>query len=156
MRQELLERLHAMGYELPAVAKAVGMYVPAVRCGYMVMTSGQLPIRDGKLLYTGKVGKDLSIEQAQEAARIAALNALAAAGQAAGGFERLRRVFRLAVFVNSAEGFTDQAQVANGPSQLIKDLLGEQEGEHARVAVGVAELPLNAAVEVELWACCAV
>ena len=153
MAEDLQAKLQAMGYPLSEPAKAVGSYVPALRCGNLVLVSGQLPIRDGKLVYTGKVGQEVSLEDAQEACRLAVLNALAAAGQAAGSVDRLGRICRLAVFVNSAAGFTDQAKVANGASELLEAVFGEA-GRHVRVAVGVAELPLNAAVELELWAEC--
>ncbi len=106
-------------------------------------------MKDGRLTCTGKVGRGVSLEQAAAAAAIAVINALAAAASIAGGLERIKRIVRLAVFVNSASGFTDQAKVANGASDLLAGIFGEQ-GKHVRAAVGVAELPLNAAVELEL------
>lgn len=151
--QQVADRLKAMGCSLPEVARAVGSYVPAVRTGSLVFVSGQLPSRDGKVQYTGKLGRDLSIESAQEAARLCVLNALAAAAQAAGGIENLSRIVRLGVFVNSTADFTDQAKVANGASDLLRSVFGEA-GLHARAAVGVAALPLNAAVEIEMLAEC--
>lgn len=151
--QQLVDRLKEMGYSLPEVAKAVGSYVPAIRSGTMIYVSGQLPMREGKVQVTGRLGQDVSLETAQEAARICALNGLAAAAQAAGGIEKIARVVRLGVFVNSTPDFTEQAKVANGASDLLQTLLGEA-GRHARAAVGVAALPLNAAVEIELWAEC--
>lgn len=151
--QQVADRLKTMGYSLPEVARAVGSYVPAVRTGSLVFVSGQLPSRDGKVQYIGKLGRDLSIESAQEAARLCVLNALAAAAQAAGGVENLSRIVRLGVFVNSTADFTDQAKVANGASDLLRSVFGEA-GLHARAAVGVAALPLNAAVEIEMLAEC--
>ncbi len=151
--QQVTDKLKAMGYSLPDVPQAVGSYVPALRSGSMVYVSGQLPVRDGKVQVTGKLGRDVSLEAAQEAARIAALNGLAAAGQAAGGIDNIARIVRLAVFVNSMPGFADQAKVANGASDLLQAVFGEA-GRHVRVAVGVAALPLDAAVEIELWAEC--
>jgi enamine deaminase RidA (YjgF/YER057c/UK114 family) len=152
-KKELTEKLAGMGLTLPEVAKAVGSYVPAVRSGSLVFVSGQLPSRDGKLRYTGMLGDNVTIEGGQQAAKLCALNALAALADAAGGIENITRIVRLAVFVSSTPGFTDQPKVANGASDLMQALFGES-GRHARVAVGVSALPLDAAVEVELWAEC--
>ena len=143
------ERLTALEMSLPAVATPVGSYLPAVRSGYHVITSGQLPLQQGQLVCAGKLGKDVPVEHAKAAAGLAVLNAVAAAAQAAGGIDRIVRVVRLCVYVNSAPGFTDQPQVANGASDLLVGIFAEA-GRHARSAVGVAELPLNAAVELEL------
>lgn len=145
------ERLAELKLTLPKVAAPVGSYVPAVRSGRYVFTSGQLPIRDGNVVHTGKVPGDVSVEEATEGAAMAILNAVAAAAQAAGGLERINRIIRVAVFVNSSPGFTDQPKVANGASDLLVKIFGDT-SRHARAAVGVAELPLNAAVEVELVA----
>jgi enamine deaminase RidA (YjgF/YER057c/UK114 family) len=153
-QQTVLGKLKAMGLSLPEVAAAVGSYVPAVRSGSIVFVSGQLPSRAGKLQYTGTLGRNCTVEGGQQAARLCALNALAAAAQAAGGMENIARILRLAVFVNSTADFTEQAKVANGASELMQALFGES-GRHARLAVGVASLPLDAAVEVELWVECA-
>ncbi len=143
------ERLQELKLALPAVAKPVGSYVPAIRSGTMVYTSGQLPIRDGKVIYTGKVPGDVSVEDATDGAAIAVLNALAAAAEQVGGVDHIDRVIRVAVFVNSSPGFTGQPKVANGASDMLAEIFGDA-GRHARAAVGAAELPLNAAVEVEL------
>lgn len=143
------QQLARMKIDLPTVAAPVGSYVPAIRVGSQVLTSGQLPMQAGSLVCTGKVGTDVTVEQAAEAAKVAVLNGLAAAAQAAGGIDRIARVIRLAVFVNSAPGFTDQPKVANGASDFLADVFGES-GRHVRAAVGVAELPLDAAVELEL------
>jgi enamine deaminase RidA (YjgF/YER057c/UK114 family) len=145
------ERLAELKLTLPKVAVPVGSYVPAVCSGQYVFTSGQLPIRDGNVVYTGKVPGDVSVQNATEGAAIAILNAVAAAAQAAGGLEKISRILRVAVFVNSSPGFTDQPKVANGASDLLVKIFGDT-SRHARAAVGVAELPLNAAVEVELVA----
>ncbi len=144
-------KLQALGLTLPPVPAPVASYIPGTRVGNLVLCSGQLPMSDGKLIATGKVGADLSLDQAQRAARQCGLNALAVAAQVAGGIDRLARIVRLAVFVNSAPGFTDQPKVANGASDLMVEIFGEA-GRHVRAAVGVNELPLNAAVEVELQA----
>ena len=145
------ERLAELKIELPAVAAPVGSYVPALCSGRLIMTSGQLPFRGGKLLYTGKVPDDVSVEEAADGAAIAALNALAAAAQAAGGIDHIGRIVRVSVYINSGTGFTDQPKVANGASDLFVRIFGDA-GRHVRAAVGVAELPLNAAVELELMA----
>ena len=143
------EKLKAMGIQLPPTPKPVGSYVPAVRTGPLVYTSGQLPIREGALTCTGKVPSEVPLERAQAAAKQACLNALAAVCSAAGSLDAVARVVRLNVFVNSAEGFTDQAKVANGASELLTEVFGDA-GRHTRCAVGAAELPLNAPVELDL------
>jgi enamine deaminase RidA (YjgF/YER057c/UK114 family) len=145
------ERLAELGLTLPPVTAPVAAYVPAVRTGTFVYVSGQLPVVDGKLPATGKVGDEVSAEDAAAMARTCALNALAAAASAAGGLERIRRIVKITGFVASAPGFAGQPQVINGASELFIAVFGEQ-GKHARSAVGVAELPLNAPVEVELIA----
>ena len=145
------ERLAALGLTLPPVAAPVAAYVPAVRTGTYVYTSGQLPTVDGKLPAVGKVGDEVSVQDAAGMARTCALNALAAAASAAGGLEAIRRIVKVTGFVASAPGFGGQAQVINGASELLIEVFGE-DGKHSRSAIGVAELPLNAPVEVELIA----
>ena len=144
-------RLAALGLTLPPVAAPVAAYVPAVRTGRYVYTSGQLPTVDGKLPAAGKVGDEVSAQDAAGMARTCALNALAAAASAVGGLEAIRRIVKVTGFVASAPGFSGQPQVVNGASELLIEVFGE-DGRHARSAVGVAELPLNAPVEVELIA----
>jgi enamine deaminase RidA (YjgF/YER057c/UK114 family) len=122
--------------------------VPAVRTGNLVFVAGQLPMRDGKLVYQGKVGEDVDMEQAQDAARICFLNALAALASVGVSPERVTRVIRLGGFVQCTDGFADQPRVINGASDLCRELFGEV-GAHARAAVGVNALPLNAPVEIE-------
>lgn len=143
------ERLSELGLELPAVAAPVGSYVPAKRSGSHVLTSGQLPFRDGAVVYTGKVPGDVSVEDAAKGAEIAALNAIAAAASVIGGIDAIKQVVRVAVYVNSSAGFTAQPKVANGASDLFVKIFGDA-GKHARAAIGVAELPLNAALELDL------
>ncbi|MCK6457917.1 MAG: RidA family protein [Phycisphaerae bacterium] len=145
------QRLQSLGLSLPPVTKPIGSYVPGTRVGTLVMCSGQLPIKDGQLLAAGKVGRDVTLEVAQAAARRAALNALAVLAEAAGSIDRIARIVRLAVFVNSAAGFFDQPKVANGASDLMVEVFGDG-GRHVRAAVGAAELPMNACVEVEVMA----
>jgi enamine deaminase RidA (YjgF/YER057c/UK114 family) len=145
------ERLAALGLTLPPVTVPVAAYVPAVRTGAYVYVSGQLPVVDGELPATGKVGAEVSAEDAAGMARTCALNALAAAAQAAGGLAAIRRIVKVVGFVACAPGFSGQPQVINGASELLIAVFGD-EGRHARSAVGVAELPLNTPVEVELIA----
>lgn len=142
-------RLHELGLQLPPPPAPVAAYVPAVRCGDLVFTSGQIPLRDGRVAYAGKVGSALTPEQGYEAARLCALNALAVLRAALGGLDRVAQVVKVTGFVNSAPGFTGQPQVVNGASELLLAVFGEA-GRHARSAVGVSELPLDSAVEVEL------
>ncbi len=142
------DRLVELGVTLPAVAVPVAAYVPAVRTGDLVYTSGQLPTVDGELVATGRVGAEVSTQDAAAAARTCVLNALAAV-DAVVGLGAVRRVVKLVGFVASAPGFTDQPVVVNGASELLGAIFGEA-GEHARSAVGVAELPKGAPVEVEL------
>jgi enamine deaminase RidA (YjgF/YER057c/UK114 family) len=144
-------RLAALGITLPKVTPPLAAYVPAVRTGDYVYTSGQLPIVDGQLLATGKVGAEVGAVEAQALARTCALNALAAAASVAGGLASIRRIVKVTGFVASAPDFTGQAQVVNGASELLLEVLGEA-GRHARSAVGMAVLPLNAPVEIELIA----
>lgn len=141
-------RLAELGLTLPPVAAPLAAYVPAVRSGAQVFTSGQLPFVDGVLAATGKVGAQVSAEQGKELARTCALNALAAV-HALVGIDSVVRVVKVVGFVASAEGFTGQPGVVNGASELLGEVFGEA-GVHARSAVGVAELPLGAPVEVEL------
>ncbi|WP_433267445.1 RidA family protein [Actinosynnema sp. CS-041913] len=141
-------RLAELGVELPPVAAPVAAYVPAVRAGNLVYTSGQLPFVSGSLAATGKVGGDVSPEEAQAHARTCALNALAAIHDLV-GVDAIVRVVKLTGYVASAEGFTGQPAVVNGASELLGEVFGDA-GRHARAAVGVAELPLGAPVEVDL------
>jgi enamine deaminase RidA (YjgF/YER057c/UK114 family) len=145
------ERLAALGLTLPVVAPPGGSYVPALRTGPYVYTAGQLPFVDGKLPTTGKVGAEVSVEEARDLARLCALNALAAAAQAAGGLSAITRIVKVVGFVASAPTFTAQPQVINGASDLLTEVFGDA-GQHARSAVGVAVLPLDTPVEVELIA----
>lgn len=141
-------RLRELGYELPGVAKPLASYVPAVRVGDQVWTSGQLPLVEGALPLTGKVGAEMTTEQAQEQARIAALNALAAI-DAEVGLDNVSRVLKIVGFVASDPGYEEQPVVINGASDFIGEVFGDA-GKHARSAVGVAALPKNAPVEIEL------
>jgi enamine deaminase RidA (YjgF/YER057c/UK114 family) len=141
-------RLAELGIELPMVAKPLAAYVPAVRTGNLVYTAGQLPLVSGKLTVTGKVGTDVTPEVANTLARVCALNALAAI-DALVGIDSITRVVKVVGFVASAPGFTGQPGVINGASELFAEVFGDA-GAHARSAVGVAELPLDTPVEVEV------
>jgi enamine deaminase RidA (YjgF/YER057c/UK114 family) len=141
-------RLAELGIELPEVAKPLASYVPAVRSGNLVYTSGQLPMQVGELAAAGKVGADISPEQGKALARICALNALAAVDSLV-GIDAVTQVVKVVGFVASASGFNGQPGVVNGASNLLAEVFGDR-GSHARSAVGVAELPLDSPVEVEL------
>ena len=143
------ERLQALGLALPAVATPVAAYIPAVRSGHHVFTSGQLPMRDGQLMLTGKVGGEVTQEEAVECAQQCALNALAAIRAEVGDLSAVKRIVKGVVFVASTPDFTAQPLVANGVSELLGEVFGEA-GRHARSAVGVSVLPLDSPVEVEL------
>jgi enamine deaminase RidA (YjgF/YER057c/UK114 family) len=146
------DRLAALGLALPEPPSPVAAYIPAVRSGSLLFVSGQLPVRAGELIATGRVPSGVSIESAQAGAKQAVLNALAIVHHHLGGnWSKLNRIVRLGVFVQSDDGFADQPRVANGASELLVELLGES-GRHARAAVGVNALPLDAAVELELLA----
>ncbi len=141
-------RLAELGIELPAVVAPLAAYVPATRTGNLVYTAGQLPITDGELLATGKVGAEITPEQAKDLARVCGLNALAAV-HALVGIDNVVKVVKAVGFVASAPGFAGQPGVVNGASELFGEVFGEA-GAHARSAVGVSELPRNAPVEVEI------
>lgn len=149
------QRLSKFGLDLPAPARPVGAYVPAVRTGDLIFTAGQIPVRDGELLAKGKVPSEVPADVAEAAAIQAALNALAAVKQALGDGDtpgdlaRVTRVVRMNVFVNSSPGFSDQAKIANAASELLVAAFGDA-GKHTRCAIGAAELPLNAPVELDL------
>jgi enamine deaminase RidA (YjgF/YER057c/UK114 family) len=145
----LKEKLAALGLTLPTAAAPVAAYVPAVKTGKLVFTAGQLPVVDGKLLLTGKVGSDVTPEDAKKMAEICALNALAAISLVA-DIDQIEKIVRVGGFVNGVPGFVAIPAVVNGASELLIKLFGDVNGKHARTAVGVAELPLNAPVEIEM------
>jgi len=142
-------KLKALNLELPAAPKPVANYVPVVRAGDLLFLSGVLPSRDGQLIMTGKLGQGLSIEQGMEASKVAALNALAIIQGEVGSLDKVKRIVKMVGHIASAPGFTDQPQVLDGASDLLVAVFGEA-GKHARVAVGAAELPRQAPVEIEL------
>lgn len=143
------EKLKELGIVIPPAAKPVAAYVPATRAGAFVYTSGQLPSVDGKLFAVGKLGAQVDEKTGYEAARISAINCLAAVLSVAGDIDRIERIVKVVGFVNSAPGFTGQPKVVNGASELFGQIFGEA-GAHARSAVGVSELPLQSPVEIEI------
>ena len=146
-------QLNKLGFMLPASPKPVATYVPATRVGDLLFLSGVLPSREGKLMYQGKLGRDLSVQEGYEATQHTLLNALAIVRDELGSLEKIKKVVKMTGYVASADGFTGQPAVVNGASDLLVQLFGES-GRHARVAVGVAELPLGAPVELELIVQC--
>ncbi|KQZ99624.1 hypothetical protein ASD64_14980 [Mesorhizobium sp. Root157] len=148
MGETIEKRLGDLGITLPAAAAPAANYVPYVRSGNLLFPSGQLPIKDGKLAITGLLGRDLDVAAGQEAAKLCAINILAQAKAALGDLEKIRRLVKINIYVASAPDFTEQHLVGNGASDFLAAVLGER-GKHARVAVGMAALPLNAAVEIE-------
>ena|SRR5690606_7633340 len=143
------ERLKELGIELPKPPKPLAAYVPAVRAGDLVFISGQAPMRDGKPVYTGRVGADLTLEEGYEAARLVMINALAVLKEEIGNLDNVERIVKVLGWVNSAPDFTQQPQVINGASELLEQVFGER-GRHARSAVSAHTLPFNIAVEIEM------
>jgi len=142
-------KLEQMGVKLPEAAKPLAAYIPAVQVGEYVYTAGQIPLVAGELKYKGKVGKDVSEQEGYDAAKVCAINALSAVKSVIGSLDKVERIVKLTGFVNSAPGFTMQPKVVNGASEFLGEVFGEA-GLHARSAVGVSELPIDAAVEVEI------
>lgn len=145
------DRLEELGIELPPAARPVASYVPVTQGNGLAFVAGQVPIEDGKLLATGRVGESVSLEQGQELARRCALQALAALNDELGSLDRVRRILKVTVWVAAGEGFFDQPKVANGASDVLVEVFGEA-GKHARAAVSAPSLPLGAPVEVEVIA----
>jgi len=146
---EIEEKMKSLGLELPEVAKPVASYVPAVQSGNHVFTSGQIPFVKGELLHKGKLGGELTVDEGYECARIAIMNCLAAVKSMIGDLDRIQRVVKVTGFVSSASGFQDQPKVLNGASDLLLEIFGEK-GKHTRRAIGTNELPLGAAVEIDM------
>jgi len=143
------EKIKELGFTLPETPKPLAAYIPAIRTGDYVYTSGQVPFADGELMYSGKIGFDLTIEEGQKAAELCALNGLSSIKSEIGDLNKIEQIVKVTVFVNSADGFTDQPKVANGASEFLGKIFGES-GKHVRSAVGVNELPADSAVEVEI------
>ena len=143
------QKLKDMGLELPPVPKPLANYVTVTRSGNLLFLAGHVPVRDGKMQYVGKLGRDLAVEDGYKAAQMVTVNALASIKAEIGDLDKVMRILKVVGFVNSADGFTDQPKVINGCSDLLGEVFGEA-GKHARSAVGVSELPANAAVEIEM------
>jgi len=143
------EKLREKGLEIPEAPKPLAAYIPVTKVGNIVFTAGQIPMKEGNLVFKGKVGKDITVEDAQKAAELCLLNGLSVIKSIIGSLDKISKIVKATVFVNSADGFTDQAKVANGASELLVELFGEK-GKHVRSAVGVNELPIDSAVEIEL------
>lgn len=143
------ERINELGFTLPNAPKPVAVYVPAKRVGNIIYISGQIPQKDGKILYTGKIGGERSVDEGREAAQICVLNCLAAIKSLIGDLDKIDQIVKVLGFVNSTPGFTKQPEVINSASELLEKLFGEN-GKHSRSVVGVAELPLDVSVEIEM------
>ncbi len=148
MTDTIDSRLKNLGISIPDAAAPAANYVPFAQSGSLLYTSGQLPLESGKMVHTGLIGDELTVAHGQAAARACAINILAQAKAALGDLNRIKRIVKITVFVASTSGFVEQHLVANGASDLLVNVLGDA-GKHARAAVGVASLPLNAPVEVE-------
>ncbi|MBE7412202.1 MAG: RidA family protein [Leptospiraceae bacterium] len=146
-----LEKLKSLKLELPTPPKAIAAYIPAKSSDKLIFTSGQLPMKDGKLKFTGKLGKEVDLEMGKECAKIACLNGLSAISGVLGGLDRISKIIKIGVYVASTPEFTDHHLVANSASELLVNIWGNL-GNHARFAIGVPSLPLDAPVELEIIA----
>ena len=145
------EKINEKGLNIPEAPKPLAAYLPYVLNEKTIYTAGQLPLVNGKLKFVGKLGKELSIDEGMEAAKLCVLNCLGVLKTAAGSLDNIDQIMKITVFVNSSDGFTDQPKVANGASEFLVEIFGEK-GKHARSAVGVNELPINSPIEIELIA----
>ena len=143
------EKLGSLGITLPIPPEPAGSYIPVVRTGNLVFVSGQIPVSDGKVIYSGKVTKDLSVGEAQKAARLCVINALAQLKSELGNLDKISKIVRVSGFVNSPPEFTEQPKVINGASDLLYEIF-DKKGQHARIAIGASSLPLNSAVEIDM------
>ncbi|MCB0746772.1 MAG: RidA family protein [Ignavibacteriae bacterium] len=143
------EKLKELGILIPEAPKPLASYIPAIKVGNLVFTAGQITLLNGELKFKGKVGKDLTLEEGKEAAKLCIINCLSVIKAEIGSLGKIKRIVKVTAFVNSADGFTDQPKVANGASDLLVALFGEQ-GKHVRSAVGVNGLPIDASVEIEM------
>ena len=143
------EKLNELGVSLPTAPKPAGSYVPVVVSGKLAFVSGQIPIKDGQVIYQGKVGIEQSIEQAQKAAKLCIINGLAQINTYFGTLDNLEKIIKISGFVNSAQDFTEHPKVINAASDFLVEIFGE-EGRHSRIAIGVSSLPFNATVEIDM------
>jgi enamine deaminase RidA (YjgF/YER057c/UK114 family) len=142
-------KISEMGFSLPEAPTPLAAYVAGIISGNLVFTAGQVPLKDGKIAFQGKLGKEISVEDGQKASQICCLNCLSVVKKQIGDLQKVKQILKVTVFVASSEGFTDQPKVANGASEMLVEIFGEK-GKHVRSAVGVSELPLNSAVEIEM------
>ena len=143
------QKLNELGFQIPEAPKPLASYIPVTQVGQLVMTSGQVPVKEGNLAYKGKVGKDITLEDGIKAAEICIINCLSVVKSIIKDLDNIKRIVKLTVFVNSSDGFSDQPKVANGASDLLLEVFGDN-GKHVRSAVGVNELPIDSAVEIEM------
>jgi len=143
------EKLNELGFQIPEAPKPLASYIPVTRTGNLVFTAGQIPLKDGILNHEGKVGREVSLENAVKAAELCTINCLSVIKSEIGSLDNIRKIIKVTVFVNSADGFTDQPKVANGASDLLVKIFGDY-GKHVRSAVGTNELPINSSVEIEM------
>jgi enamine deaminase RidA (YjgF/YER057c/UK114 family) len=143
------EKLNELGIEIPEAPKPLASYIPVTKVGNLVFTAGQIPMKNGELIYKGKVGKDITLESGVKAAELCTINCLSVIKSLIGNLDSIKRIVKVTVFVNSADGFSDQPKVANGASDLLVNVFGDN-GKHVRSAVGVNELPIDCAVEIEM------
>lgn len=145
------EKLKKLNIKIPVAPKPLASYIPVTRVGNLVFTAGQIPLENGTLKYKGKIGKEIDLETGKEAAKLCAINCLSVIKSEIDDLDKIKKIVKVTVFVNSVDGFTDQPKVANGASDLLVELF-EEKGKHVRSAVGVSELPIDASVEVEMIA----
>ncbi|MBK7981619.1 MAG: RidA family protein [Ignavibacteriae bacterium] len=145
------EKLKKLNIKIPVAPKPLASYIPVTRVGNLVFTAGQIPLENGTLKYKGKIGKEIDLETGKEAAKLCAINCLSVIKSEIDDLDKIKKIVKVTVFVNSVDGFTDQPKVANGASDLLVELF-EEKGKHVRSAVGVNELPIDASVEVEMIA----
>ncbi len=143
------QKLNDLGIEIHEAPKPLASYIPATKVGNLVFTAGQIPLKDGALVYEGKVGSDITVEEGVKAAALCTINCLSVIKSEIGSLDNIKKIVKVTVFVNSAEGFTDQPKVANGASDLLVSVFGDS-GKHVRSAVGVSELPIDSSVEIEM------
>jgi enamine deaminase RidA (YjgF/YER057c/UK114 family) len=143
------QKLFDLGIEIHEAPKPLASYIPATKVGNLIFTAGQIPLKEGALVYEGKVGSDITLEEGVKAAALCTINCLSVIKSEIGSLDNIKRIIKVTVFVNSAEGFTDQPKVANGASDLLVSVFGDA-GKHVRSAVGVSELPIDSSVEIEM------
>ncbi|MCB0732409.1 MAG: RidA family protein [Ignavibacteriae bacterium] len=143
------EKIKELGHIIPEAPKPLASYIPVTKIGNLVFTAGQIPLKNGELQFKGKVGKNITLEQGVKSAELCTINCLSVIKLIVGNLDNVKKIVKVTVFVNSAEGFTDQPKVANGASDLLVNIFGEN-GKHVRSAVGVNELPIDSATEIEM------